>query len=52
MIELSPGTRKSFNADGFVIVGNPTNPDREPTLHRAFSDLFNGCFETGVRAGD
>lgn len=38
-----------FNQDGFVITENLISKDKIPTLHKAFDDLFNGKFETGVR---
>ena len=41
--------QQAFNADGFVIADQLISPEKIPVLHQAFSDLFNGKFETGVR---
>ena len=49
MIELDASACQSFNDDGFVIVEQLIDRDHIGRLHRAFSDLFNGEFETGVR---
>ena len=40
--------KSTFEADGFVIVEQLISTDKLPRLHRAFDDLFNGTFETGV----
>lgn len=49
MIELGNQDKKRFESDGFLIVDNLIDRGSIPTLHRAFSDLFRGKFETGVR---
>lgn len=49
MIELSERARQSFSSDGFVVVEKLIEQDQIATLHQAFTDLFNGKFETGVR---
>ena len=49
MIELSSSARNKFNTDGFIIVDKLIEPVTVPILHRAFEDLFDGNFETGVR---
>ncbi len=49
MIELGNQDKKRFDSDGFLIVDNLIDRGSIPTLHRAFSDLFRGKFETGVR---
>ncbi len=49
MIEISTAEHESFNNDGFLIVDSLIEPSIVPDLHRAFSDLFRGKFETGVR---
>lgn len=40
--------QQRFDADGFVIADRLIDPAAIPNLHRAFDDLFNGAFETGV----
>ena len=52
MIELDANACQSFDDDGFVIVEQLIDNDHIGKLHRAFSDLFNGKFETGVRADE
>lgn len=49
MIELGNQDKKRFESEGFLIVDNLIDRGSIPTLHRAFSDLFRGKFETGVR---
>jgi len=49
MIELSERARQSFSSDGFVVVEKLIEQNQIATLHQAFTDLFNGKFETGVR---
>lgn len=49
MIELGNQDKKRFESDGFLIVDNLIDRGSISTLHRAFSDLFRGKFETGVR---
>lgn len=49
MIELSNKDKKDFTHDGFLIIDRLIQPEKIPTLHQAFTDLFNGRFETGVR---
>ena len=49
MIELDANACQSFDDDGFVIVEQLIDNNHIGNLHRAFSDLFNGKFETGVR---
>ena len=49
MIELPTDARGSFDRDGFIVVDRIIDADTIPRLHDAFSDLFNGKFETGVR---
>lgn len=41
--------RKFFEQDGYLIVDQLIDTARIPVLHQAFSDLFDGHFETGVR---
>ena len=48
MIELSDSERQTFNDDGFVVVEKLIEHNQIATLHRAFTDLFNGKFATGV----
>ena len=48
MIELSDSARQTFNDDGFVVVEKLIEHNQIATLHRAFTDLFNGRFATGV----
>ena len=48
MIELSDSARQTFNDDGFVVVEKLIEHNQIATLHRAFTDLFNGKFATGV----
>jgi ectoine hydroxylase-related dioxygenase (phytanoyl-CoA dioxygenase family) len=40
--------QNSFTDDGFIIVDRLVDPKQLPVLHKAFDDLFNGVFETGV----
>lgn len=47
--EVQPSQRRCFNSDGFVIVDRLICQQKIAALHRAFDDLFNGVFETGVR---
>jgi ectoine hydroxylase-related dioxygenase (phytanoyl-CoA dioxygenase family) len=49
VIELDASTCQSFDDDGFVVVEQLIDNGHIGKLHRAFSDLFNGKFETGVR---
>jgi ectoine hydroxylase-related dioxygenase (phytanoyl-CoA dioxygenase family) len=49
MIELSDSARRTFSDDGFVVVEKLIEHGHIATLHRAFTDLFNGKFATGVR---
>jgi len=49
LIELAADARGRFDRDGFVVVDRIIEPDSIPGLHAAFSDLFSGKFETGVR---
>ena len=49
MIELDASACQSFDNDGFVVVEQLIDSDHIGKLHRAFSDLFKGKFETGVR---
>ena len=49
MIELSAADRDQFADDGFLIVEQLIATDKIPLLRQAFSDLFSGNFETGVR---
>ena len=48
MIELSDGARQTFSDDGFVVVEKLIEHGQIATLQRAFADLFNGKFATGV----
>lgn len=49
MIELSTDERESFHNDGFVVVDRLIDMNRVEQLRKAFDDLFDGKFETGVR---
>jgi ectoine hydroxylase-related dioxygenase (phytanoyl-CoA dioxygenase family) len=49
MIDLSTTELKQFTEDGFLVVDSLIDTDTIPALHQAFSDLFEGNFETGVR---
>ena len=49
MIESDSNDKKEFDSDGFLIVDNLIDPASIPVLHQAFTDLFCGKFETGVR---
>jgi ectoine hydroxylase-related dioxygenase (phytanoyl-CoA dioxygenase family) len=49
VIELDASACQSFDDDGFVVVEQLIDNDHIGILHQAFSDLFNGKFETGVR---
>ena len=49
MVEPDSKDKKRFDSDGFLIVDNLIDPAVIPTLHQAFTDLFRGEFETGVR---
>ena len=49
MIELANQDKKRFDNDGFLIVENLIDRESIPRLHQAFTDLFCGKFETGVR---
>ncbi|MCP4981364.1 MAG: phytanoyl-CoA dioxygenase family protein [Gammaproteobacteria bacterium] len=49
MIQLSTNDRNNFDDDGFLIANQLIDATRLPDLQQAFSDLFNGKFETGVR---
>ena len=46
---LTTPDREAFDRDGYLVVERLIDPDRLPALHRAFDDLFDGRFETGVR---
>ena len=49
MIEISRADQDNFGNDGFLIVDSLINSTIVPDLHQAFTDLFRGKFETGVR---
>lgn len=49
MIEISDAEQASFGKDGFLIVDGLIDSGIVPDLHQAFTDLFCGKFETGVR---
>jgi len=49
MIELDASARQRFDDDGFVVIDRLIDSVRIPLLHQAFSDVFDGKFETGVR---
>ena len=49
MDKLTSNDRKRFNEDGFLIVDKLIKPATVSVLHQAFTDLFDGKFETGVR---
>ncbi len=49
MIEISTADQENFNSDGFLIVDSLIEKSIVPDLHQAFTDLFRGKFETGVR---
>lgn len=49
MIEISDAERDRFGNDGFLIVDRLIDGAIVPNLHQAFTDLFRGKFETGVR---
>ena len=49
MIKISDAERDSFDKDGFLIVDHLVDSTIVPGLHQAFTDLFRGKFETGVR---
>lgn len=49
MIAISDAERGSFEGDGFLIVDHLIDGTTVPGLHQAFTDLFRGRFETGVR---
>ena len=49
MIDLPADARARFERDGFLVVDRIIDPATIPVLHQAFTDLFDGRFETGVR---
>lgn len=49
MFELSAANRKQFDDDGFLIVDELIDSESLSLLHQAFTELFRGEFETGVR---
>jgi ectoine hydroxylase-related dioxygenase (phytanoyl-CoA dioxygenase family) len=49
MIRLDASARQRFDDDGFVVVDRLIDSERIPQLRQAFSDVFAGRFETGVR---
>ena len=49
MIEISRADQDNFGNDGFLIVDRLIDSSIVPGLHQAFTDLFRGKFETGVR---
>ncbi len=48
-MEISASDKTRFNKDGFLPFDRLIQPEQIPVLHRAFTDLFSGRFETGVR---
>lgn len=44
-----PNHLDTFYNDGFLVIDQLIDADQIPALHKAFGDLFNGIFETGVR---
>lgn len=49
MFEVSDDDKSRFDEDGFLVVDQLIPGENIPVLHRAFDDLFNGEFTTGVR---
>ena len=49
MLNISKNDKIKFAKDGFLAVDKLIDPSQIPELKRAFDDLFNGRFETGVR---
>ncbi len=49
MIDISEEYRSSCESNGFLIVDNLIDESLIQPVNQAFSDLFSGCFETGVR---
>ena len=49
MLELSDNDKSQFDQNGFLIADKLIELSRIPELKKAFDDLFNGRFETGVR---
>lgn len=47
--QLTNFQQESFNTDGFVVTDRLIDAVELPKLHKAFDDVFNGEFETGVR---
>ena len=46
---ITDNDRDAFARDGYLVVDRLIDPQGLPALHRAFDDLFDGRFETGVR---
>jgi ectoine hydroxylase-related dioxygenase (phytanoyl-CoA dioxygenase family) len=49
VLDISANDKCNFEHDGFLIVDKLIEPSRIPSLKKAFDDLFNGRFETGVQ---
>ena len=48
-MKISAIDKTRFNSDGFLPVDQLIQPEQISVLHQAFTDLFSGRFETGVR---
>jgi len=49
VFKLSDEDKQRFDDDGFLVVDRLIPDENIPVLHRAFDDLFNGNFATGIR---
>ncbi len=47
--QATTSLRTQYDADGFVTVNTLLNTPCLAPLHKAFDDLFDGIFETGIR---
>ncbi len=48
-MKISAIDKTGFISDGFLLLDRLIQPEQIPVLHRAFTDLFSGQFETGVQ---
>ena len=48
-VSITDAERRRYTETGFLVVDSLIEPGLIPGLHRAFEDLFDGRFETGVR---
>jgi len=49
MLKLSDSAIESFDSNGFLVMESLIDTAKIPALHKAYDELFDGHFETGVK---